>query len=610
MNAATFARWGFDGPRFVYGLRTAIAACIALFIAWGMGLEHPQWAAMTVWAGSQPIRGMLIEKSLFRAAGTAVGVVAGVLLMLLARGDAVILVVGLALWVGLCAAAGNVVRGFVSYGTILAGFSAAMVTLLSTAHHDSIVLLATDRFATVLVGVVVALIVGLVFTPAASGDYESAATKLTARLLDEMARPAEERSLKEQKAILSEAATIEEALDPRAAGSINGRRLAHAVRALLLALVSGLLWLRGSEAARTDAETRQLLAEGGQVDAARFPEGARALRSISLGVDGLDNRPLEERDVHASVLLHRDWDGARTAGIRATATMLVIGLVWVVTGWEAVPYVLLGTSVMVTVFSTFDDPANFLKAVFTGQVLGAIAALGCRWLLWPHADNELAMLLMMVPFILSGSLVQSHKLSVPAAMDYAMVFLLLSQPVLPLSGTFLQSVFNAAAVISGPLIAMAAFRLIYPIHPRRRLQLLVAAMVHELEHMAKGEGAAGGERWRMRLNHRLLRLVRWVEKTGSKDVDAFEGSFAVLALGSAIARLRELQAGGDLSQSTARAMRAALLRCADVGEEPEAAARAMEQLAKRLPASSDTELLVDAARQVRAESAFFRLGAA
>jgi hypothetical protein len=76
--------YGFDRGRLAYGLRTAGAAAIALWLAWGLGLEHPQWAAMTVWAASQPVRAHLIDKSLFRGLGTLVGAVFGVLLAALA----------------------------------------------------------------------------------------------------------------------------------------------------------------------------------------------------------------------------------------------------------------------------------------------------------------------------------------------------------------------------------------------------------------------------------------------------------------------------------------------------------------------------------------------
>lgn len=126
-------RLGFDPGRLRYALRTAVGSCLALMVVWLLGLEHPQWAAMTVFAASQPARNILVEKSFFRAAGTLVGTVVGVLLVVIADGQALILVLGLALWIGLCTWSGNVLRGFVAYGTILADDTDAMVALLDTA---------------------------------------------------------------------------------------------------------------------------------------------------------------------------------------------------------------------------------------------------------------------------------------------------------------------------------------------------------------------------------------------------------------------------------------------------------------------------------------------
>ena len=158
---------GFDRGRLAYGLRTAAGAAWALGLAWAAGLEHPQWAGMTVWAASQPVREHLVEKSLFRGLGTMVGAVFGVLLTARAAetGGPAVLVAGVALWLGACAAAGNLMRGFAAYGAMLAGYSAVMVALLDSGHPGSVLALGLDRTATVLLGVVAALVVGLLFTP-------------------------------------------------------------------------------------------------------------------------------------------------------------------------------------------------------------------------------------------------------------------------------------------------------------------------------------------------------------------------------------------------------------------------------------------------------------
>src|SRR5690606_36106062 len=49
---------------------------------------------------------------------------------------------------------------------------------------------------------------------------------------------------------------------------------------------------------------------------------------------------------------HRDWIGAREAGVRSLAVMLLMGAVWIVTGWSTGPYLMLGAAVMTSVFSS------------------------------------------------------------------------------------------------------------------------------------------------------------------------------------------------------------------------------------------------------------------
>ena len=160
---ARFAQLGFDYTRYRFGLRTGIAACLSLIIAWALGLEHPQWSAMTVWAVSQPTRGLLLEKAAYRTLGTLLGTVVGMILVVTAGDSIILLATGLTLWVGLCVYTGNLLHGLISYGAILAGYSASMVALL-TRTPDALLPLGIDRLLTVFVGVLTALFVGWLFT--------------------------------------------------------------------------------------------------------------------------------------------------------------------------------------------------------------------------------------------------------------------------------------------------------------------------------------------------------------------------------------------------------------------------------------------------------------
>ena len=252
------ANWGFDSARLRQHLRTAFAACLAVFAAWALGLQHPQWAGMTVWAASQPLRGQLLEKSFFRTFGTVVGTGAGVVLVLVAQGNLLWLVTGLAIWMGLCAGLGNLQRGFASYGTMLAGYSASMVALLDSGNPAHVYELGWDRLFTALTGVAAALIVGWLFTPVgAEIPGNGQVRRLCARLLRDIAAAARgdaKLSPREMAERLSAMAVIEEGLDPHAAGSQRSRRAVRALRRLMNTQISALLWLRDSSGKTITAE--------------------------------------------------------------------------------------------------------------------------------------------------------------------------------------------------------------------------------------------------------------------------------------------------------------------------------------------------------------------
>ena len=65
----------------LFALRTSAAALVALAVAYSFDVPHPWWAAMTVWLVAQPTRGLLLERSLARLAGTACGALAGALIL-------------------------------------------------------------------------------------------------------------------------------------------------------------------------------------------------------------------------------------------------------------------------------------------------------------------------------------------------------------------------------------------------------------------------------------------------------------------------------------------------------------------------------------------------
>lgn len=617
---AWLTKLGFDTPRMLYAGRTALTACLAFVLAWALGLEHPQWAGMTVWAATQPTRGQLLEKSLFRILGTISGTIAGVLLVLSMQIHPSFLVIGLTLWVGLCTWFGNLQRGFVAYSTVLAGYTAAMVSLLDSAHPDHVFALGADRFATVLTGVLTAAVVGYLLSPKIDANgLRRRMRDLLADLLDRAAAPAGTLTEEGDRDLLSRLAAIEEGLDPHAAGSIRSRREVRATRALLIAAIPALLArrngadigldettaerLRGAaQALRADDLTGAQAALASAAEAAAFGPAtglrdtlatlAAALAQWARPTDPLTPEPA------LPIVLHRDWIGAREAMIRAMGGLGLFGAFWLISGWSMGGYMMLGLSIMLSLMSTMENPAQFMRFVAIGQVYGILGALAARWLVWPLAENEFQIILLTLPFILFGTLLVGHRRTVAASFDYNMVMLLLLQPHFPLTGKFTTSVIMGAAVVAAPLVAMLAYRLVYPVGLRRRLDTLLNAMLHDLSDLA-GDPAALNHRevWRARLYHRTLRLVRLSERFARAKVEAMGASLALLNLGHAAMRCHEIEADSASSDSQRRAARAALGRLQNLRDRPQRAEEALAHLGQRL-SGEDADLARRAAQGV------------
>ncbi|WP_425049347.1 FUSC family protein [Psychromarinibacter sp. S121] len=592
----TLAGLGFDPARLRFGLRTALAACLAVFVAWIAGLEHPQWAGMSVWAASQPLRGQLVEKAFFRFAGTIVGSVIGVLLVLASGVHPWLLVIGLALWVALCTWAGNLLRGFGAYGTVLAGYTAAMVSLLDSGH-GGVLALGLDRMATVLTGVAMATAVGLLFGGVADGGgLRHRLRVLLADLLDHVADAKDAPG--EDGALLSRLAALDEALEVHAAGSLRSRRTVRAVRSMLLAAISLVFWRRGEGAvpeiegalrraatALRDDVTERAVAE---LDLARhaLPEGhelAPTLGRLRVTMDRWSRAEAPGHDSKHPVVLHRDRAGAAEAAQRAGGSLLLFGALWLITGWSAGNFLLLGLSVMISLFSTFENPVLQMRHVCLGQIAGVVGALACRWLAWPLAGSEAEMLAWLVPFILFGPFLMAHRRTQAMSFDYNMVLLLMLQPHFPLTGSFGASVSAGLAVAAAPLAAMAAYRWIYPVNRRRRAKALLTAMLDDVAALAGHPDALEAPLlWRARLYHRTLRLVRTAEGAPHALEDALDAACGLFDLGRGVMACHALLADDATPAPVRRAARAALARTRALAGRPDRAGGAFDRLARRL----------------------------
>jgi uncharacterized membrane protein YccC len=651
-------------PRVLgFALRSTLAACAAMALAYALGLEHPHWAAMSAWASSQPLREHLQSRGLFRVGGSVVGVVFAVILVLLAQGSLWVLAIGLALWCAACAWLGNLQRGYMVYGWMLAGYSAAMVVLLQHGPVQGVWALALDRLLTVLVGVGLALAVSWFFSPRRQPGFlvgkSRQALALVLQATAQRLRGQTPEPRRDNAALLSALAEVEELLDLYAQGSRTARHTTVAIRGQQHQAMELVYWLSeqpldeatigpaarqalaaaldtlaqrlGETVEPSEAQYRALNAavqhaiqacEAGAPDP-RVPgpwlpaawgaiyrllqavrKGLRAEQRDIAAAAGLP-MPARARATLAPLPVHRDHAGAMQAGLRAGLALLLFGSVWAVTGWDLAAFGMLGLSVMLLVFSAFDNPGRTILFVLRGQLIGAALALLCQWLAWPFAQSGWQMVLMTLPFALVAGLLFAHRRTAAGGLDISMVMFILLAPHFPYERDVGHSLGMALAIVSGPALAWLLYRGIYPTGPVERMRSLGAAMVAQLPAAASrlldADALPAAERASpAQLHHRSLRLLRWADKAQQVDLAPLAALWQ--ALRSAQHTLAALQAWRERTIGVTPAMRRARRRAElalqrlavwDANEQS-ALLHAWQQLGQ------DASLPAELAQQVRA----------
>ncbi len=133
--------------------RTVAACFLAIAAAMHFQLDQPGTAALTVLIVMQPHSGAVLAKSAFRTIGTLMGCAAVLVLFALVPQHRILLLLGLALWIGFCTAGAAYLRNFQSYGFVLAGYTACIVGFPATENPQAIFSIATARVSEVLLGI-------------------------------------------------------------------------------------------------------------------------------------------------------------------------------------------------------------------------------------------------------------------------------------------------------------------------------------------------------------------------------------------------------------------------------------------------------------------------
>jgi uncharacterized membrane protein YccC len=141
-------------PLVLYGLRLSASVILALFVPYRLEFDSGFWAGITATVVCQPSLGSSLRKARVPAIGTFVGAVAILLLTAAFPQNRPGMLLGLALWIGVCGFFASVLRHFASYGAALAGFTTAVIFAdVVNAPGDTFIVAAT-RTSEICVGIV------------------------------------------------------------------------------------------------------------------------------------------------------------------------------------------------------------------------------------------------------------------------------------------------------------------------------------------------------------------------------------------------------------------------------------------------------------------------
>jgi uncharacterized membrane protein YccC len=457
----------------IFSANCFIAALLALWIAFSIGLPRPYWAMLTVYITAQPLTGALRSKALFRVLGTALGGAAAVVIVPTFVNAPPLMALVMAGWVGFCLYLSLLDRTPRAYVFMLAGYTAAIIGFPSVTAPQAIFETALARVEEITVGIVCATLVhtivfprdvGRVLTARIAGFLKDSQAWMADALAGHRsgAGPRERRQLAADITELHIAAThlpFDTAQLPLRAGTVRAleSRLAYMVP-LISALEDRLAQLgrRGKALSRLldDVAAWAVAWAGAGRDAeqaARLRERCRALTpaigarshwktlltvSILVRLEELiqalqDSRDLadvasgDRREIDGRLKtllrepqkrrLHLDHGMAALSGLALMIAVLACCTLWIATAWPEGAVAAMMAGVFSAFFAAQDDPAPALGTLLIWIVLGIPAAALYLFLILPMIDGFAMLALALAPALLTiGYFMASPRWGLPA----------------------------------------------------------------------------------------------------------------------------------------------------------------------------------------------------
>ncbi|MEE4453261.1 FUSC family protein [Novosphingobium resinovorum] len=602
MNAPVLARWGV--PAAIFSIKAFLAAILAAYISFAIGLERPYWAFLTAYIVAAPLAGAVVSKALFRVIGTFTGATASVLMVPPLAHSPELLTLVLALWLGLCVFVSLLDRTPRGYMFVLAGYTACLIVLPTVETPDQIFNVAVLRVQEITLGILCGSLIHGVVLPGSVSTFLLGRVAMMLRDAERWSRDSLElepdpsvdaekrrlaqdvtelhqlsihlpfdssrlaprvrtvRALQDQLSLLM---PLGAAVADRVA-ALHGREALGEEAAALLADTRA--WLgtleddrTGREAVAADLKARcaalepEVGPQAGWDDLLQLSLGSRLASLIEAHLDcrdlaeqlgTRDRRPVSARippllEGRRNREVHRDYRGAVRGAAGATATIVIGSALWIGSGWNDGATAVMLAGVFLALFSASDNPLLPLWMFFNGTVIATLLGLIYAFGILPRIDG-FAMLAMTLapPLLVLGSFMHSPR--------YAGVAL---PALLGMGSPFIiaekytdnfEVFFNSSmAQLLGTLFAILMARLLHSAGLESAIRRTLRAGWRDIAERANLYGPPDVRGWINRMLDRIAILSPRLALSGKQPGEPLYDVLRDLRTGVAIGELRELR---------------------------------------------------------------------
>lgn len=475
-----------EADTWLFVVKTLLAFFLAGWLAMRLALPQPSTVMITTVIVANRQSGQVLAKSFYRAMGTLGGAAAALLIVALFPQERVLFLGALSLWVGLCSAGASLYRNFKSYGFVLGGYTAAIVSLPVIDHPPEVFESAVARVSEVLLAILVSAVVSDAVFPIqirevlrrtareqfvhfvqfvhkamcgriARSDIENAHLRFVrdAVTLEDMrssvifedpdARARSGHMLLMNQQFMAASTSLQSLHHlinrlKRSGRDVPADALIELYRAIAVALdvavepaTAASTVLPRLEAAQRDMGARAQVVRSGLTssdDVRDFDTGTTLLHRFTEELHayaGISAQLQPMSGISGTVERVRftrgnDFYSAGLSFLRTSMTMALLSVFWLASAWPFGTSAMLIATVFAGLFAATPNPTKVIRANVVGFIFGALASFLCQFFVLPSMDGYGLFVAGTAPFLAVGLVLIAWPKLMPVGLGYSLGF--------------------------------------------------------------------------------------------------------------------------------------------------------------------------------------------